>query len=278
MSFWKRVGESIKKTSQNISEEIKTRQEITRTKRQILNIFEIGELKRICKDYGIGTPSKYEENLITGERHKRTITREHYINIIMSRLALEQIKNFSDKHRIKIWDIVKGDKGITESIKIEKQKGMGSRKKGTTTEIKGKSEFDDILEDIKKHFELEHVRDEDDFEKQLIQFLKTKYPNRVKRQVDTRKGKIDIVIDNRCAIELKIADGKGKLRNLLGQVHSYKKVYEEVAVILLDVGKLSKSVIREYIDDYKDFEVRTIVLEGVLKRRKGRSRQVNIKF
>ncbi len=133
-------------------------------------------------------------------------------------------------------------------------------------------------ESIEQGFEPEDVRDENDFEKQLMQFLKIKYPDRIKRQVDTPKGKIDIIIDNRYAIELKIADGKGKLRDLLGQVHSYKKVYSEVAVILLDVGKMSHSEIKEYVDDYENLGVKTIIIEGILRRKKGKSKQISIKF
>jgi len=278
MSFLKRIGESLKEAGKNISEEIKKRQEIAQTKRQILNRFEMADLKKICKDYGIGEPLPYEENPITGERYRRTVTREHFINRVMDRLTLDQIKNFSEKHRIKIWDILKEERKISEPIATTVKKPEEPEKKVTTIEVKRQSEFDSILESIEEGFEPEDVRDENDFEKQLTQFLKIKYPDRIKRQVDTPKGKIDIVIDNRYAIELKIADGKGKLRDLVGQVNSYKKVYSEVAVILLDVGKMSHSEIKEYIDDYENLGVKAIILEGVLRRKKGKSKQINIKF
>jgi len=278
MSFWKKVGETLKETGKSISEEIKRRQEIAQTKRQILNRFEMVDLRKICKDYGIGEPLPYEQNPITGERYKRTITREHFINRIMDRLTLDQIKNFSDKHRIKIWDILKKGKKISKPTSQEIYEPKEPEKNVTTIEVKRQSEFDSILESIEQGFEPEDVRDENDFEKQLMQFLKIKYPDRIKRQVDTPKGKIDIIIDNRYAIELKIADGKGKLRDLLGQVHSYKKVYSEVAVILLDVGKMSHSEIKEYVDDYENLGVKTIIIEGILRRKKGKSKQISIKF
>ena len=276
MSFWKKVGESIKKTAKTIGEEIKTRQEISKTKRRILNKFEMKDLKRICKDYGIGEPSKYEEDFITGERRKRTVTREHYINRIMSRLSLEQIKNFADKHRIDTWDIVKEEKKpIRRSEEIKEQP---KEKKVTKIEIKRQSEFDSILEDIENEFEPEECRNEEDFEKQLVQYLKYKLPNSVKRQVTTRKGTIDLVIDNKYAIELKIADNRSKLRDTKGQIHDYLKVFNELAVIILDVGKLRRSEIKEYVDDYQELGAKVIVLEGVLKRRKGKSRQISIRY
>jgi len=148
----------------------------------------------------------------------------------------------------------------------------------TSVEIKTQNEFDSILETIDEQFEPEDVRDENDFEKQLTQFLKIKYPNRVKRQVDTPKGKIDILIDEKYAFELKIADNKLKLRDLIGQVGSYKKIYNDVSVILLDAQKMNHSEIQEFLDDYNKIGVKTVVKDGVLKRRQFRSKRININF
>jgi len=275
VGFLKKVEESIKKTANTIGEEIKTRQEISQTKRQILNRFEMKDLINICKDYGIGGPSKYEKDFITGERRKRTVTRKHYIDRVMARLSLEQIKNFADKHRIDTWDIVKKEKKPIR--RIEEIKEQPKEKKVTKTEIKRQSEFDSILEDIENGFEIEECINEEDFEKQLVQYLKYKLP-KIKRQVATRKGTIDLVIDDKYAIELKIAHNKSRLRDLKGQIHDYLKVFDDLAVIILDVGELKRSEIKEYVDDYQELGAKVIVLEGFLKRRKGKSRQIRIRY
>ena len=110
MSFWKNLGVSIKKTAEAIAEEIKTRQEIAHIKRRILDRFEMKYLKKICRDYGIEEPSPYEADFITGKKYKRTLTREDYIIRIINKLTLEQIKNFANKHRIDIWDIIKEER------------------------------------------------------------------------------------------------------------------------------------------------------------------------
>lgn len=280
MGFWQKIGDSVKEGAKNISDEMQRRKEISQTKWRILNRYEMNDLNKICKDYGIGEPLPYEENPITGEKRKRTVTREHYINRIMNKLTLDQIKTFSDKNRIKIQDILKEEKPISEVSKQEKvEKTQEEPEQNiTTVEVKRQSEFDSILESIENDFEPEDVRDENDFEKQLTQFLKIKYPDRIRRQVETPKGKIDLVIDEKYAIELKIAEGKGKLRDLVGQAHSYKKVFNNVAIILLDVGKMSRSEIKEYVEDYEGLGVKTLILEGVLRRRKSKSKQINIKF
>jgi len=284
MGILEKLGKSIKKAGKTIAEEVKTRREISRTKRRILDRFEIKDLKDICKDYGIGEPSPYEEDFLTGEKSRRTVTREHYIDWIIERLSLDQIKNFCDKRRIKIWDIVEEKVPEPTPIVVEEvirpviveKRGVEEQPQVTQMEVK-KSEFDLVLDSIKKEFEPEDVRDENEFEKQLFQFLKIKYPDRARRQIDTPKGKIDIVIDNRYAIELKIADSKGKLMVLYGQVINYKKIYRDVAVVLLDVGKMPHHEIKEYIDGYRNLGAKVIILRGTLKRKGRRERQIIIK-
>ena len=55
-------------------------------------------------------------------------------------------------------------------------------------------------------------------------------------------------------------------------------MFNNVAVILLDIGKMSRSEIKEYVNDYENFEVKTLVLDGILKKRGKGKKQINIKF
>lgn len=239
----------------------------------------MNDLKRICRDYGIGEPSPYWVDPLTGEKSRITITRDHYVDWIIDRLSLEQIKNFCDKRKIKIWDILeekvsKPTPSITEVAKEPTTTESEIVEQAAQMDIK--SDLDSILDSI-KGFEPEPVRDEEDFEKQLFQFLKLKYPNQVERQVETREGKIDIVINGIYALELKIADSRGKLRDLIGQLYSYKKVYDNVSVVLLDIGKMSYHEIKKYADDYRGLGVKTVILSGKFVPRGRREREIIIK-
>lgn len=274
MSVFDKLAESIKKAGKNIAEEIKKRQEIAQTKKRILNRFEMRDLKDICRVYGIGEPAPYQIDILTGEKRRRT--REDYVERIMEKLTLDQIKNFCYKRKIKIEDILK-EESFKSTQTIEEANSPQLVEEQVFKKRQKLSEFDSILNSISKEFEPEDVRDESEFEKQLFQFLKIRYPERAKRQVNTPKGKIDIVIDDRYAIELKIADNKGKLRDLVGQLYSYKKVYDHVAVILLDVGKMGYEDIKEFIEDYEKIGVKTIILRGTLKRKNRREKKIIIK-
>lgn len=74
----------------------------------------------------------------------------------MDRLTLDQIKSFSDKNRIKIWDILKEEKPVISEVqKTEKVENTRkeSEQKVTTIEVKRQSECDSILESIENDFE-----------------------------------------------------------------------------------------------------------------------------
>ncbi|MEM2618828.1 MAG: hypothetical protein QW356_05030 [Candidatus Hadarchaeales archaeon] len=242
-----------------------------RLKKQILSKFEVKNLKEICKFYRIGEPPlAWIDQVLTGGTRK-----EYYIKWIMERLTLNQITSFCKRHGIEIGDIVGGvpKPKTAEKMHVKVQKFEVG--KPTETEKAQATEFDSILDCIEKEFEPENVRDEEELRIQLLQFLKARFPDKKpEKGVPTRRGKVDILIAGRYAIELKIADNKGKLRNLVGQLRDYKKEYNEVGVVLLDVNRVSSSDIDEYKREYQKDGVRTIVLKGGFRHKSPKKRRV----
>lgn len=285
MGFWNKVKEgatnvqnTIQKGATNIQEEIKRRQEISNQKSAILAKLDMGELRKVCRDMGIGEPLPYDIDPINGKKYKRTLTRNHYISRIKDKLTLEQLQDYCDKHRIKI-----PEPPVDEPIEVKRQPTPTSSQSKTepqvtTIEIKKQGEFDAILDNINNEFEIvENVRDEEDFKKQLSQFLKYKYSG-IRLEQPNPRGRGDILINNKYLLELKIAKNKYILRDLKGQIHDYKKVYDKVAVVLLDVGEVPRTEIKEYMEDYHSFGADVLLLEGVLNKRKQRGRQINIRM
>ena len=127
-----------------------------------------------------------------------------------------------------------------------------------------------LLRKIQRDFEPESTRDEQEFETQLTIWLKHKFPGQVERQVGKGAGRVDLVLFGDFAIELKIAERPQPLRNLIGQIHGYKKVWKHVGVILLDVGTMAESAINEFIEDYAELGVPAVIVSGDLRRRKAR--------
>lgn len=89
---------------------------------------------------------------------------------------------------------------------------------------------------------------ERDLEDQLFQFLKVGFRSYTpERQVSTRSGIVDFVIDDTIAIELKLT-GTANLQRLIGQARMYVKDYPRVGIVILDLGNVKKTMIKEYLN------------------------------
>lgn len=85
---------------------------------------------------------------------------------------------------------------------------------------------------------------EKNLENQLVQWLKRPFED-VDYQVPCRSGKVDVVVDGKYAIELKIASAPSQLKSFLGQVFEYSREFEKVFLLIYDSsGSIKPSNIR----------------------------------
>jgi len=123
-----------------------------------------------------------------------------------------------------------------------------------------KSEFDTIVQSVRKKFTLDSVSNETDAEKQLLIFLNTKFSNRVQQEGHTSTGKrVDIVIDGTYSLELVVVQNEGRLVSLMDHLVKSKQDFSEVAVILVDIGEVPARKLEGYIVTYKNMGVQTIL-------------------
>lgn len=120
-------------------------------------------------------------------------------------------------------------------------------------------DFDTILGSIEQGFNPNMVKNEDEAENQLIQFLNTRFPNKSLTGGHTSTGKkVDIVIDGTYCIELAVVDNEGRLISLMEQILKYKRDFGEVlAIILFD--SVSTYIIEKYVDSYRKVEAKVII-------------------
>lgn len=283
----KDLGTGIKK----IKTDIDTNIENQKKKKTLLNGLTINDLKKICKDYGIGEPASYEEEFFSDKKTKIKLTRDDYIDYIIKRLELKNIEDFCNKPSTKINNIIEPKTEPVQSqpthlyqppeivkeppreepkIQVQLEKIEEPSAQQYPSE---QSELHEILHKIKEQFRPEPCINEKELQGQLKIWLDVMYNNRATREANTIAGRVDIVIDkNKYGIEVKIANDKGTLRNLVGQVLAYKKYFNEVGIVLLDVNELHHSLIHEYISEYKNQGVETIIIQGQLRKGKGRPR------
>lgn len=131
------------------------------------------------------------------------------------------------------------------------------------TEDKSKNEhgnkFQKIIETIKNYYDTRIIRDERELESVINVLLKTKFPEyNVVYQKKIPKGRVDIVIDDEIAIELKIADNTGNLNQLFGQIEWYKEVYKQLIIVILDLDRVPE--IDDFVRKFKERGASVIVL------------------
>ena len=142
--------------------------------------------------------------------------------------------------------------------------GMLSRNEVENTMIAG-------LINLISSFKPEVVRDEEDFEKQLYQYLRASLGSgvNIERQVSLSEGlRVDMVVNDTVAIEIKIAENKAQLQRLIGQVIDYKKYFDKVMTVILDVGRLGD--LGSYIEKLEELGAIPVVVKGEVRRLNGR--------
>ncbi len=117
----------------------------------------------------------------------------------------------------------------------------------------------------------EPIRDEEDLQRQLVQFLRGSFP---KEQIVLNRGKgADIIINHNIAIEVKLSDNLQQLRGLSMQLFDYSKQYSELIVIICDDKKkrpIADIKFDRYINEYKTKANGVIVLNSSIKRQKNK--------
>lgn len=258
------IGNAIKEANEERKERNRIKQqeedEIKRiaeqelqAKIQLLEKFEFPKLKQLCKDVlGREPQDKYYDDKKTGQRHKLESDRHDYVEFIVDDnqgFTLSQIEAFALKN------------GIIYPNFFASQSSQEQEKK----------EFENIMNTISSQFQPEKIYGETEFEDQLFIFLKAKFPSRkIVRQFVIKEPdqKLDILIDDKYAFELKVYDNRNQLRDLGAQLEEYKERYPYLCAVILDPvqTEASEANIREYTDKYKTKNgVMTINLKGIKK-------------
>ena len=142
-------------------------------------------------------------------------------------------------------------------------------------------EFVFIMHEIEKGFQPEQIKDEKELQSQLTIFLKAKFSDKkIEREVSTKSGdKLDIVMDDKFVLELKVPRGKTDLRNLSAQLEEYHEEYPNICAIIADISEIVDlddpdpveenltQRISEYADKYKmKLDIPTLTF-NVIKRK-----------
>ncbi len=238
--FLKKVGDATKKVAERAAKEVKWRKKVGEAKREILSRFTVKRLERIANSKRI---SLYEEDPFTGER-ERLRSKGAIVDRLASNLSFQEVVDLARRYKIKYSDVVQELEKFRQALFEEKQT------KRQEVEIlediydadqsvrESESESSKLLEVISEFEPIGIPKNEEDLKFQLAQWLSGQVgKDAVKVEYPFEHGKVDILVNDDVAIEVKVARGKQSLKNLLGEVYTDKMYFSSVITVVFDIGK-----------------------------------------
>ncbi len=284
----KRVGEATRKAVDKIKKELAYQNEISKTKRALLERFNLKQLRQIAKEEGL--PLSYEDPF-TGEKIRYS-TKGSIVGLLMKNLRLDDVTYYAQKFKVKYIDLLnyleRRKKEIfgEEAVHVEEKLREAPPMKGLKRHRRKKKDklFEKIVRILKKFDDTEKLRDEDDLRTRLKNRLIGKLGKKatIIENYSLKKinRKIDLVIeqDNKLvAVELKIAKSGQYLSYLSWEVETVREnLTKNVIALIIDIGK---NIDLDYFK--KSIEkkgARVIILKGSLRKSKRRKRVAIIKI
>jgi len=245
MSFWKKLSKVAKDVGKKAIEEGKKKAEelkLQSQKRELLRTLKKNDLLNLAMDFEVPvTQMMRKEEIISRLAKNKSLT----IKAIMT--FSKQVKRKSRRKR----------KFVAEEMEIEQEIVRTERIK---TRVRKVSSIEKkLLKELKEFKPLVRGRfREKNLENQLLIWLQRPF-EKVDYQVPSRRGKVDIVVDGKYAIELKLVSSPSQLHTFLGQIFAYSREYEKVFLVIYDSrGSIKPANIRELEEFFKEMNVTNV--------------------
>ncbi len=272
--FLRKATELTKKAADKMAKEIKWHNRVKEAKREILSRFTVRQLEKIAHLKGI---SLYKVDPLTGDR-ERLRSKGQIISRLSNHLSFREIVDLARRYKVKYSDVVKE----LERFKQELFKENTVHPKSMVNEMSNEDSDDlemyeeDVYEIVRaiqeKFMPFGIPQNEDDLKNQLGQWLAGRFENRnIVLEYPFEEGRVDIVIDEDIAIEVKVAWSRQSLKNLVGEVEADKLYFGKVIAVIFDVGHNIK--LETYLNMLKSHGVIPIVIPAQVKR-KGRKQEI----
>jgi len=178
-------------------------------------------------------------------------TKDEKISVLASKLSFDEVVSLAKRYKVRYKDVLE---------ELDRYRAELESKKAS---IRAEKYIEDLVQALQE-FRPEPVRDEEDLEKQLYQYLRARLPNiEIKRQVQVGPYRIDLLVGS-CGIELKIPRSATHLQRLIGQARDYSEYLSCVITLILDTGAVRD--LSSYIARLEEYGIQPIVVEGKLKK------------
>ncbi|MGC8621982.1 MAG: hypothetical protein ACP5U0_08725 [Caldisphaera sp.] len=231
MSLFNRLQKAVKRFNSKMSSSIKRQMLIHRTKKEILERFELPLLKDACRAYGIDEPVRYKTSS-NENRYRIPPKREDFIYTLLEHLKLEQIRSYANRHKIRVEDIMSNYEKELKEIKKAEIKKYDEINNLTVQTNENDLEFKELILKIKQFSPSKRWTYEEGYQAELQGYLKREFTNSAV-EVQTGASRPDIVIDN-IAIEIKGPTDNSALLTLGSKCIKYLQHYKKLIIVLFD--------------------------------------------
>ena len=180
-----KTATGLKKGTESVQKQLKRNQGYKRLKETLLKNAALSDLKKICKEFGVAEPSMYDKDPFSGKRTKKRDTpKTVYLRHVIKNVDLDKLIEFFRKRRVNVSEVLSEKSKIDEEFsKPSKYEANGKESDELTK--KKVNDLDLILEKIDKEFDFDKIRDENELEGLIAQFLKICFKN--KKLTDSTK-------------------------------------------------------------------------------------------
>jgi len=234
---------------------------------------EVSELKSICRDL-VGSIPKNGMKLIDKDdevvrEFEEPISRQDYCDFYLHYDELEEVNDkMLARYLIKHDFLDEDDEDylyVTGHTEEEDEDDKEDEDDEDQDSKLSDHMMDSIILKLEKNFEPEKVFDEKELQNLLRSFLQQAFPNsKVEREVQLKdvRDSVDLLIDKKYAIEVKIPDNRIALRNAYAQLKEYQEEFPSIIVFILDNEdkNLSEDIIK-YTKKYRT----ELCIESVVK-------------
>ena len=236
---------------------------------------EVSELKSICRDL-VGSIPKNGMKLIDKDdevvrEFEEPISRQDYCDFYLHYDELEEVNDkMLARYLIKHDFLDEDDEDylyVTGHTEEEDEDDKEDEDDEDQDSKLSDHMMDSIILKLEKNFEPEKVFDEKELQNLLRSFLQQAFPNsKVEREVQLKdvRDSVDLLIDKKYAIEVKIPDNRIALRNAYAQLKEYQEEFPSIIVFILDNEdkNLSEDIVK-YTKKYRtELGIESVVKTG----------------
>ena len=225
----------------------------------MLKILRKSDLIKFCDEYGVDFSKSMTKNDLLDQINFSSLPINTEIVVDFFESIKRKIPRQFSKTVVEDLEI---EQEITRTETIKTEQVKTKVKKTTKTITLLKSHLKNFKPIIRKRSQFK----ERNLEVQMVQSLQAAFgPNKVNYQERARGGRVDIVVDDKYAIELKVITSPTQLTSMVGQVMKYSREYDQVFVWMFDSkSQLKTKDVNEFKKMMKQASVNN--LEVLVKR------------